>query len=145
MPNPEPQRTCAACPQCGNRDLRRRVRVGLLQRFFLPACGYYPWECLSCRKTWMLRARGGRTFRRIWDEFDPEFDMPSAVTQSPEEFERALETVGDCEPHVIHDLKLEDAGAENAASEHAAPENRTPEEFERELQARIAEVSSQLY
>lgn len=145
MPNPGTDRTCAACPQCGNRDLRRRLRAGFLQKVILPVLGYYPWECLSCRKTWMLRVRGGRTFRRIWDEFDPEFDTPSPVTQSPEEFERALEAVGDCEPQPVHDLKLEDAGAEIAAPEHAAPEYRTPEEFERELQARIAEVSSQLY
>lgn len=48
------------CPRCGGR-LHRRARKGFLQNGVLPHFGYYPWECFSCSKTRMLRARGRRT------------------------------------------------------------------------------------
>lgn len=48
--------------------MRRRARIGFLQNRIFPLFGYYPWECLVCRKTRMLRMRGKSSFRRIWDE-----------------------------------------------------------------------------
>jgi hypothetical protein len=82
----------------------------------------------------MLRVRGGRTFRRIWDERDPEFDAPSAVTQSPEEFERALESLGDGSFESVCEADLLD----RATPDHAVRENTVPEN-EHALQSRAAD------
>jgi hypothetical protein len=109
MPNSGKELTRAACPQCGNRDLRRRVRAGLRQKCIFPIFGYYPWECLSCRKTWMLRARGRRAFRRIWDEFDLESEAVPAVARSSELFQHTLEAPGDLQ--TVHSLATENTRA----------------------------------
>jgi hypothetical protein len=39
----------------GCRDLRRNPRKGFLQLYVFPIFGYYPWECLYCRKVRMLK------------------------------------------------------------------------------------------
>ena len=36
------------CSSCGNRQLSRLRRVGLAERFLLPALGLYPWNCRVC-------------------------------------------------------------------------------------------------
>ena len=61
--------------------MRRLARRGFLQSSLLPLFGFYPWECFACRTKKMVRARGGRTFHRIWDDswlesFEP-VDNPS--------------------------------------------------------------------
>jgi hypothetical protein len=48
--------------------MRRLARSSFLQRYVLPLFGYYPWECFACRKTRLLRVRGKRSLRRIWDD-----------------------------------------------------------------------------
>jgi hypothetical protein len=70
------EQTRCFCPGCGNQ-LRRLARKGLLQRTLYPLLGYYPWECFACRTKRMVRARGQRTFHRIWDEvLDDPLDNP---------------------------------------------------------------------
>jgi hypothetical protein len=54
------------CPKCGGR-LHRLARRGFFQNGVFPHFGYYPWECFSCRKTKMLRARGRYIFHPIRD------------------------------------------------------------------------------
>ena len=97
----------AVCPKCGNCDLRRRVRAGLLQKCVFPLFGYYPWECLSCRKTWMRRVRGRRVFRRLWDEFEPALEEASTDVQTPEHFDRTLDIAGDSTLEAAHRAESE--------------------------------------
>jgi hypothetical protein len=47
-----------ACPKCRSRGNSRIMRIGLLQTFFLPFFGLYPWECSKCLHTFYLRSRG---------------------------------------------------------------------------------------
>jgi hypothetical protein len=65
------EETACACTRCGS-VLRRLGRKGFLQRFIFPVFGYYPWECFACRRKWLVRTRGQRRFRRLWDDFEPE-------------------------------------------------------------------------
>lgn len=76
------EETACACTRCGSA-LRRLGRKGLLQRFIFPVFGYYPWECFACRRRWLVRTRGQRRFRRLWDDFEPECDA-DAVPASPQ-------------------------------------------------------------
>jgi hypothetical protein len=69
------------CLKCGER-LRRLARRGFLENGIFPFFGYFPWECLSCRNKRMLRARGRRAFRPIWD---------SSLEEMPELQETAKE------------------------------------------------------
>lgn len=48
------------CPQCGERALYRRERRGFLQRRVFPRLGFYPWHCISCRKSTLLRLRSNQ-------------------------------------------------------------------------------------
>jgi hypothetical protein len=52
------------CPKCGGH-LYRLARRGFFQNGVFPHFGYYPWECFSCRKTKILRARGRSAFHPI--------------------------------------------------------------------------------
>ncbi len=52
-----------ACPDCGNRRLRRLPRTGFLQTKVFPVFGYFPWECPICRETKYFRKRGKRVTR----------------------------------------------------------------------------------
>jgi hypothetical protein len=45
------------CPRCGDKALYRKDRRGFLQRKLLPFFRLYPWHCVSCRKTTLLRLR----------------------------------------------------------------------------------------
>jgi predicted RNA-binding Zn-ribbon protein involved in translation (DUF1610 family) len=45
------------CPVCGHRALFRCERKGFLQSRFYPVFGFYPWSCISCRRTRLLRLR----------------------------------------------------------------------------------------
>jgi hypothetical protein len=48
--------------------MRRLARSGVLQKYVFSFFGYYPWECFACRQTRLLRVRGKRSLRRIWDD-----------------------------------------------------------------------------
>ena len=49
--------TPVRCPRCGDSALYRKERRGFFQRRMLPFLGLYPWNCISCRKTTLLRLR----------------------------------------------------------------------------------------
>jgi hypothetical protein len=38
------------CPKCVNARLRRVNRAGFWERAFLSRLGFYPWECVMCRR-----------------------------------------------------------------------------------------------
>lgn len=61
-------RSVSLCPNCGNEQMRRLARRGFLQNKVYPLLGLYPWECLACRTSKMIRKRGKPSFRRLWDE-----------------------------------------------------------------------------
>jgi predicted RNA-binding Zn-ribbon protein involved in translation (DUF1610 family) len=45
------------CPRCGDRALYRAERRGFLQLRVYPLFGVYPWNCVSCRKSILLKLR----------------------------------------------------------------------------------------
>ncbi len=47
-----------ACPKCGERQCSRKKRQGLWQRFILPSFGWFPWQCSSCRRVFLVKERG---------------------------------------------------------------------------------------
>ena len=47
-----------ACPKCKERQCSRKKRDGLWQRFILSRLGWYPWQCTSCRKIFLVKERG---------------------------------------------------------------------------------------
>jgi hypothetical protein len=49
-----------ACPKCKARECSRKKRQGLFERFILPRLGWYPWQCSSCRKVFLVKERGKR-------------------------------------------------------------------------------------
>lgn len=49
-----------ACPKCGGTNMMRIQRRGFWQEFILPSLGLFPWECVNCRKSSLLRNRGTR-------------------------------------------------------------------------------------
>lgn len=49
--------TPVRCPRCGDRALYRKERRGFLQKKLLPLLGLYPWHCISCRQSTLLRLR----------------------------------------------------------------------------------------
>lgn len=49
--------TPVRCPRCGDRALYRTERRGFLQMKLLPIFGIFPWNCVSCRKSTLLRLR----------------------------------------------------------------------------------------
>jgi hypothetical protein len=46
------------CIWCRSNGLRRVHRDGFLRRHVLPLFGFYPWECMSCRRKMLFRADG---------------------------------------------------------------------------------------
>ena len=49
------KRQCSGC----NPALFRRVnRVGILEKTLLTWLGFYPWECISCRRRRLFRDQG---------------------------------------------------------------------------------------
>ncbi len=49
-----------SCPSCKTKSLRRVSRKGFWQKHILTLFGYYPWECITCRKVYRFRERGVR-------------------------------------------------------------------------------------
>jgi hypothetical protein len=49
-----------SCIWCGSKGLRRVHRTGFLRRRILPLFGFYPWECMSCRRKSLIRDDGRR-------------------------------------------------------------------------------------
>ena len=53
------------CPQCGSERIKRIARVGLLNKYIYPMFGRYPWKCVRCGFTSMLKKRtSSRRHRR---------------------------------------------------------------------------------
>jgi hypothetical protein len=50
--------TPVRCPRCHDRALYRKERRGFWQRKVYAVLGLFPWHCISCRKTTLLRVRG---------------------------------------------------------------------------------------
>jgi transposase-like protein len=55
------------CPSCGADHPRRLERKGFLQERVLPLLGYYPWVCVSCKSTFLMRKRYRRKSKK--DEY----------------------------------------------------------------------------
>ena len=49
------------CMFCGATALRRVNRTNYMQRVILPWFGYFPWECVMCRKRLFFRDDGHGT------------------------------------------------------------------------------------
>jgi hypothetical protein len=48
------------CHHCGAAVLRRVNRNGYLQNIVFPYFGYFPWECVMCRRLRFIRDDGHR-------------------------------------------------------------------------------------
>ncbi len=46
------------CPKCEQGELRRLNRIGFIERELLHAFGFFPWECVLCRKKSYVRDNG---------------------------------------------------------------------------------------
>lgn len=57
-------KTILVCPACGYEQLERVARRGFLREKLFPIFGFYPWECVICRKEFLIRKRGVR-YRRV--------------------------------------------------------------------------------
>jgi predicted RNase H-like nuclease len=53
-----------ACPKCGEKQCSRRKREGFFQILIYPSLGWYPWQCSSCRKVFVVKERGKSKRRR---------------------------------------------------------------------------------
>jgi hypothetical protein len=45
------------CPECGSDRITRIARSGFLHRYIYPICGLYPWRCVRCGVTSLLKWR----------------------------------------------------------------------------------------
>jgi hypothetical protein len=52
------------CPRCKNTTFRRINRIGFLQRVVLPWLGFFPWECVMCRRRTFFHDAGHRPSER---------------------------------------------------------------------------------
>ena len=52
------------CFHCKSPVMRRLNRVGFFQRVFLPWFGFYPWECVMCRRRSFYHDAGHRPSER---------------------------------------------------------------------------------
>lgn len=70
-----------ACPKCKELQCSRKKRVGLWQRFILPRFGWFPWECTSCRKVFLIKERGKskRRHPKTSQTYNP--DQPDQTTE----------------------------------------------------------------
>ncbi len=48
------------CFRCKTKAFRRINREGFLQTVIFPYFGYYPWECIMCRRRFFFRDDGRR-------------------------------------------------------------------------------------
>jgi hypothetical protein len=57
-----------ACPKCGEEQCSRRKREGFFQILIYPSLGWYPWQCSTCRKVFVVKERGrSKRHRKIAD------------------------------------------------------------------------------
>ena len=52
------------CNRCKGTSFRRVNREGFLQREIYAYFGYYPWECVMCRRKAYFRDEGRRARRK---------------------------------------------------------------------------------
>jgi hypothetical protein len=52
------------CNRCKGRSFRRVNREGFLQRAVYSYFGFYPWECVMCRRKVYYRDEGRRARRK---------------------------------------------------------------------------------
>jgi hypothetical protein len=52
------------CPKCYRVGAYRVARKGYLQKKIYVFFGFYPWECIFCRLTSLVRKRGVRKHRK---------------------------------------------------------------------------------
>jgi hypothetical protein len=52
------------CPHCGCAPVRRLQRKGFLQNKVYPLFGYFPWVCMTCKMSSMLRKRQERRSKK---------------------------------------------------------------------------------
>lgn len=45
------------CRNCKQHGLRRERKNGFFQMYFFPRLGYFPWECVFCRRISLYRRR----------------------------------------------------------------------------------------
>jgi hypothetical protein len=45
---------------CHNTEMRRLNRIGFWERRVFSYFGYYPWECVICRKKRFLKSAGSK-------------------------------------------------------------------------------------
>lgn len=50
--------TAKVCFWCGSTHFRRVNRKGILQQYVLSLLGWYPWECVNCRRKTLIRKSG---------------------------------------------------------------------------------------
>lgn len=48
------------CRVCGSDEMRRVLRLGILQENIFPMFGYFPWRCMKCGTQVILRKRHRR-------------------------------------------------------------------------------------
>ncbi len=60
-----------ACPKCKSQASSRLRREGFMQRWILPYAGLYPWECGTCRMTFLALGRGHAKKHRAVDSLEP--------------------------------------------------------------------------
>ena len=53
----ESSKELVSCQKCGSGKVRRVYREGFLQTNIYPLLGYYPWRCIQCGQTAILRKR----------------------------------------------------------------------------------------
>ena len=53
--------TDKTCSTCQSRQFRRINRNGFMQHRVLTRLGYFPWECILCRRRMFFRDEGRRT------------------------------------------------------------------------------------
>ena len=75
-------KTKLRCPKCRRGQLGRVKRRGFLRVQILPLLGVYPWECLQCRREYLLRRRGAG-YRKT--KLNPDIDgfAASSLEASP--------------------------------------------------------------
>jgi DNA-directed RNA polymerase subunit RPC12/RpoP len=52
------------CPKCKFGPVSRTKREGFWEQKLYPLLGFYPWECTSCRRRLLLKARYKRPAKR---------------------------------------------------------------------------------
>ncbi len=61
-------KTKLKCPKCGQREMARIARRGILRERVYPLLGMYPWQCPICGEELLLRRRGAKIRARAKEE-----------------------------------------------------------------------------